>query len=239
MEGGFRLFGRDHLCALGILFVVGVRLVNAARRRGVAGSRALRLGIAGALLASHASEWLVSWLQGWITLDILPLQLCDWAAILSIYSLPTLDQRTIEPLYFFALSGTLPALLTPELDVGLPQFRFVIYFLEHGLTVIAPIVLVVGLRLLPRSGAWLRAFYQINALAVLAALVNAALGTNFMYLSRKPVDPSPFDWFGPWPYYLLVMEALVLALFLVLDLPLRAARRAGSSGGRIPERDRV
>jgi len=227
MANGFKLFGSDHLWALGVLVVVAGIAVAIARRQGASGSRTLRYTIALALLGSHASEWLVSWLQGWISLDILPLQLCDWAAILSMYSLPTLDQRTIEPLYFFALSGTLPALLTPELDVGFPHFRFLIYFMEHGLTVLAPLVLVLGLRRLPRPRAWLRAFVQLNVLAVIAAVTNAALGTNFMYLSQKPVDPSPFDWFGPWPYYLVVMEAVAFAIFWVLDLPLRGARGPG------------
>lgn len=226
MERGFELFGPHHLATLAVLALAGRLAVVTARRTGAAGSRRLRLGMAMALAASHASEWTVSWYQGWFTLEILPLQLCDWAALLSVYGLVTLDRRAIEPLYFFALSGTLPALLTPELEAGFPRFPFVVYFLEHGLTVLAALLLVPGLGMRPRPGAWLRAFGLLNALAVVAALANRALGTNFMYLDRKPVGPTPFDWFGPWPYYLLVLEALVLAVFWLLDLPLRPGRRA-------------
>jgi hypothetical integral membrane protein (TIGR02206 family) len=232
MEHGFKLFGYQHLATLAVLALAGRIAIVAVRRAGVEGSRRVRVVIAVALAASHASEWLVSWRMGWITLDILPLQLCDWAAMLSIYGLLTLDRRAIEPLYFFALSGTLPALLTPELSAGFPDFRFLNYFMEHGLTVLAAVILVPGLGVRPRPRAWLRAFAQVNALAIVAAMVNLALGTNFMYLSHKPVDPTPFDWFGPWPWYLAVMEVLVLVIYWLLDLPLRlgsAARQAAAA----------
>ena len=125
------------------------------------------------------------------------------------------------PAWFFALSGTLPALITPELNVTFPQFRFVVYFLEHGLTVITPLVLVLGLGIVPPAGAWFRAFMVINAFGLLNGTLNVALGTNFMYLSHKPKGPTPFDWFGPWPGYLVVLEVLVIMLFRLLEIPLR------------------
>jgi len=34
------------------------------------------------------------------------------------FTLLTLSNRTVEPLYFFTLAGTLPALLTPELPTS-------------------------------------------------------------------------------------------------------------------------
>jgi hypothetical integral membrane protein (TIGR02206 family) len=175
------------------------------------------------------AESLVAWWQGWYELQMLPLQLCDLAAMLAVYGLLTLDRRAIEPLYFFALSGTLPALLTPELDVRFPHFRFVVYFVEHGLTVVAPILLVAGVGIVPTRRAWLRAFLQLHALAGIAALANLVLGTNFMYLRNKPAGPTPFDLFGPWPVYLLVLELLVLVVFGLLQAALRLvdAQRAG------------
>jgi len=51
-----------------------------------------------------------------------------------------------------------------------------------------------------------------------------------MYLGHKPKGPTPFDWFGPWPGYLVVLEVLVIVLFRLLEVPLAsfgAARRGG------------
>ena len=211
------VFGSDHLAALVAVALVGVVCVAAARRGGARQARGVRWLVAATLAAAHATEYLVAWWQGWYVRDMLPLQLCDVAAMLAVWGLLTLDRRAIEPLYFFALAGTLPALLTPELDVTFPQLRFVVYFVEHGLTVVVPLLLVVGLGLRPRPGAWRRAVLQVNALAAVAAMANLALGTNFLYLSRKPVGPTPFDLFGPWPDYLLVLEALVFVIFRLLQ----------------------
>ncbi len=217
MEQGFRLFGHDHLLAIAATATVALGCVATVRCDAIRAGRALRWLVAATLAAAHLTEAVVAAWQGWYQRQMLPLQLCDLAAMLAIYALLTLDRRAIEPLYFFALSGTLPALLTPELDVSFPHLRFVVYFVEHGMTVVAPILLVGGMGIRPTDRAWLRAFWTLQALASLAGLANLALGTNFMYLRRKPVGPTPFDLFGPWPIYLIVLELLVLAVFRLLQ----------------------
>ncbi len=224
MSGGFHLFGPDHLAALAAIAIVTLAAIAAVRLSAGACGRQVRWLFAGALAAGHVGEQLVAWRSGWWGREMLPLQLCDVAAMLAVYGLVTLDRRALEPACFFALSGTLPALVTPELDAGFPEFRFIVYFLEHGLTVAAPLLLVGGFGFRTGPGAWRRAFLQVNAAAAVAALANAALGTNFLYLSRKPVGPTPFDWFGPWPVYLLTLEGLVLLVFRLLDLGLGGDR---------------
>jgi hypothetical integral membrane protein (TIGR02206 family) len=229
MESAFRLFGPDHLTALVAIAWIAVASIAIGRRGGATWGRATRWLVAGALASAHLAEALVALWQGWYERQMLPLQLCDLAAMLAVYGLLSLDRRAIEPLYFFALSGTLPALLTPELDVGFPHFRFVVYFVEHGLTVVAPILLVAGLGIRPTRRAWLRAFLQLHVLAGVAALANLGLGTNFMYLRSKPAGPTPFDLFGPWPAYLLVLELLVFAVFGLLQALLLLAHSSRTS----------
>jgi hypothetical integral membrane protein (TIGR02206 family) len=231
MQNGFRLFGHDHWTALAAVALAAL-IAIALARSGAAAASSIRRVVALALVSAHVVENAVALWQGWYEVQMLPLHLCDLAAMLAVCGLLTLDQRAVEPLYFFALAGTLPALLTPELDVGLPHFRFVIYFVEHGLTVIAPLLLVVGLRLPITRGAWLRAALLLNAFAAVIALVNQSLGTNFLYLSAKPVGPTPFDLLGPWPIYLLGLEALVIVVFGLLQWAASGARLAGAPARR-------
>jgi uncharacterized membrane protein YwaF len=103
---------------------------------------------------------------------------------------------------------------------------------------VGPILLVVGMGIRPAQHAWRRAFWTLQALACLAGLANLALGTSFMYLRRKPVGATPFELFGPWPVYLLVLELLALAAFRLLQaasgLTIRSARRSDRVDTRIP-----
>jgi uncharacterized membrane protein YwaF len=38
-------------------------------------------------------------------------------------------------------------------------------------------------------------------------------------LRAKPAEPTPLDWFGPWPLYLVVAALIGLALFHLLMTP--------------------
>lgn len=213
----FVMFGREHLAALAVVACGSLTAVAVARGASPRARRALRALLGGALACGFVAEPLVAARQGWLTRELLPLHLCDVAVALTLVALATLDLRAIEPLYFFALSGTLPALLTPELPSGLPSFRFVIYFVTHGLVLASGLVLVVGLRRLPRAGAWRRAFVALNVYAAAIGVVNWALGTNFLYLARKPQGATPFDWFGPWPWYILTLELVCGSVFRALE----------------------
>jgi len=65
----------------------------------------------------------------------------------------------------------------------------------------------------------------LAAYAVIVGAFDAISGANYMYLCRKPANPSLLDWFGPWPWYLCGGAALGLLLFCALWLPVRSAAR--------------
>ncbi len=220
MNNDFTLFGPAHLVTLGILAILATVALLAARSLGEMARRRLRFSLALMLVACHLTEYSVALFQGWYQVQMLPLEMCDLAAAFGVYALLASDSRAAGPAWFFALSGTLPALITPELNVTFPHVRFVVYFLEHGLTVITPLVLVIGLGIVPRAGAWFRAFLALNAFAAVDGVLNYALGTNFMYLSHKPYGHTPYEWFPSWPGYIAVLEGLVLVLFRLLQIPL-------------------
>ena len=227
----FVLFAADHLAALAAVAAWAALWILLARRTPERpGFVLLRCPFALALAASAVSEMAVAHAEGRRSLEIfLPLQLCDVNALLAVVSLLTLNRRTSSLLYFFAVAGTLPGMITPELPVGFPAFRCFVYFATHGLVVSSALSLVFGFRLLPRPRDFLRAFLALNLYAGLITLVNLGLDTNYLYLRRKPISPTPFDVFGPWPYYILTLEAAFLAVFFLLDLPLRPLRRAATT----------
>jgi hypothetical integral membrane protein (TIGR02206 family) len=161
--------------------------------------------------------------------ELAPLHLCDMAIFVSLFALVTRAPLACEVLYFWACAGTLLAIITPDVSVGFPHPHFLDYFALHGGVVVAALLLAWGLGRPPRPGAVWRVFLITNAYAALVAAVDFVFGTNFLYLRAKPTAPTLLDWFGPWPVYLLVTEAVALGLFTLLALPFRRGSRRGGN----------
>jgi hypothetical integral membrane protein (TIGR02206 family) len=49
--------------------------------------------------------------------------------------------------------------------------------------------------------------------------VNQAIGSNYLFVAHKPTTPTLIDLLAPWPWYILQLEVIALALCLVLYLP--------------------
>ena len=59
----------------------------------------------------------------------------------------------------------------------------------------------------------------INIYMVFVQIINFSLGSNYMWIARKPDFPSLIDHLGPWPWYILSMVALGFGICLILYLP--------------------
>jgi hypothetical integral membrane protein (TIGR02206 family) len=235
----FVLFGAHHLAALGAVGLAAVLLVAVARRTSGTSALVLRYLLAVVLLACTAATLGDWWRRGFLSLlDLLPLHLCDFLILVAAFALVTLERTSCELLLFWAGTGTVLAMLGPDLQSGFPSWGFVSFFLLHGLVVVAAAVVTFGFGRRPRPGAPWRVFALTNAYALAVGVVNLALGTNYLYLREKPRGRTLLDLFGPWPVYLLVAEAVALALFLLLDAPFRAARRASTRPVARPATDR-
>jgi hypothetical integral membrane protein (TIGR02206 family) len=49
--------------------------------------------------------------------------------------------------------------------------------------------------------------------------VNMLIGSNYLFIAHKPVGPTVLDALPAWPWYILYMEAMGFAIFLLLYLP--------------------
>ncbi len=188
----------------------------------------VRAVLAAGIVLLVAFELAVAAREGWLTWKtVLPLELCDAAMVLAVLTLLRPRPPTAEIVYFWAGSGTVLAMLTPELPWNFPRWEFVVFFGLHGLVLVTAALLVFGLGLRPRPGAPWRVLGITAGWAAFVGLANLVLGTNFMYLRHKPIVATPLDWMGPWPVYVGSGALVALAFFHVLALPFRREWRAG------------
>ena len=189
--------------------------------------KAIRVGLAGFLLAGAAgyvvAEWRLGALSPW---DFLPLHLCDFAIFVAAFALFTRHHGAVELVWFWALTGTLLAVVTPAVSGSFPDWRWILYFAMHGGVIAAALVLVLGCGIRPRPGAAWRAFGWTVAYASVVGIVDLVTGANFLWLRAKPPQPTLLDWLGPWPVYILAAGAIGLAGFHLLALPFHAGRRS-------------
>lgn len=188
----------------------------------VRASRALALIVLAAYVADHA----IAASRGlWSPRVYLPLHLSDAAALAAVLALWSARPLLVELTYFWGLTASVQALLTPDLAHGFPDPLFVTFFLTHGAVPAAALLLVVGRGIAPRPGAMWRALGATVAVAVAAAAGCLATGGNYMFLRRKP-DGSLLDLMGPWPWYVASAGLLAVVLFALLAAPFRERARA-------------
>jgi hypothetical integral membrane protein (TIGR02206 family) len=227
----FEAFSPAHGLGIAIAAIIVIGIIVFRTRLRDTGSRAnrnARYALVAILVGCELS------LQAWygITnnwgLHSLPFQLCSIMMWLSALLLLTRSRKLYEVTFFLGIMGAFQALLTPNLDVSYPQFRFFHFFVAHGAIVGASVFLTVIEGYRPTAASVFRALGWLHVLAIPAAITNALTGSNFMFLARKPDTASMLDLLAPWPWYLLQLELVALILCFSLLGIVRLADRLWS-----------
>jgi hypothetical integral membrane protein (TIGR02206 family) len=223
----------EHIAALVATVIVAALLVAGARRWGDVWSVPVGRGLAVVILAGFLCEQVTYALRGEWTAEVnLPLQLTDAVTLVSLAALWRPDSPLlVELVYFWALSASVQAVLTPDLGQAFPDLLFFTYFATHSGAVVAACLLVFGARRLPRPDAVWRVYAITVGFTALAAVGTLLTGGNYMFLRRKPVHGSLLDVMGPWPVYILVAAALGLLMFLALAAVARSIPPRATSDG--------
>jgi len=231
-DGGL-LASPDHLVAVAVTAVLCIGVVVAARTRPGGWTPWFSRGLAAFLAGWFVADQLYRIARGtWDVETNLPLELTDAVTLIAALALLGGGALVFELTYFWGLTGSLQATLTPALDAdeGFPGFYYWSFFAIHGGVVLAATFLAFGLRMTPRPGAVRRVFAVTLAWAALVGAADLVTGGNYMYLREKPDTASLLDYLGPWPLYLVAAAAVALAMFALLDLPFRRRRRRAASG---------
>ena len=210
----FSLFSFSHII---MLIIAVISVVVPYYLRNIKSVNYIKFFILFGLIGSEFTLNLWYLLNGvWDVAYTLPLQLCSISLYLSIFMLITEKYALFEITFFLGVGGALQALLTPELFYDFPHFRYFHFFIAHISIVLASVYMVFVVKYKPTLTSVWKAILALNLIAIIVFFINAGTGGNYMFLSRKPANPSLIDYLGSYPWYLLSLELIALIMFLVL-----------------------
>jgi hypothetical integral membrane protein (TIGR02206 family) len=221
-----RQFSLEHLAALAVIAAAACLSVAFTRRHDERAGAALSRALALIILAGWVGEQVADVAEGiWSAKFTLPLQLTDVVSLTAVAALWRPRALLVELTYFWALTASLQATLTPDLARTFPSVFYFTYFTYHAGAIVAACLLVYGRRLYPRPGAAWRVLAVTLAFAAVAAVANVFTGGNYMYLRHRPVHSSLLDLMARWPWYILETTALALAMLLAVQALTGLVRR--------------
>jgi len=218
----FHAYAAAHLTV--ILLTVVLPFVLAAWVRCSKGrliERAIAFAISGILLINYfVNFFFVRHLNASTWQQSLPIQLCDWAAVVVVIALLKKNLRWFEVAYFWGIGGTLQAILTPNLPFGFPDLRFISFFVSHCGIVIGILFMMLIHRFRPYPMSILRVFGWSEIYFVFTLVADRYTGFNYGFLLHKPEAFSILSFLSDSrPVYLLQMQGVALLFFLVLYVP--------------------
>lgn len=162
------------------------------------------------------------WLSGGPA-ENLPIGVCTWSVIFCAFMVVGKSQRLFDITYFWLLSGSLFALLTPTplTYCGPTRFRYYQFWLEHTLGYVAIFYMIFVHKMRPNLRSILRSFSALLAMAVFAAWVNAMIpGANYLYMARPESAPSVLDILPPhYGLRIAIMAAVISVMYGLAYLP--------------------
>ena len=213
----FQTYGPSHLVALAVCVVGIVAIMLLGRRaQGSGVSRAYAVAIVLLTIPLQVLQLLPG---EWNPRTSLPFQLCDFAWLFAVHALWTRSRLSATVTYLWGITLTTQAMITPDLASDFPEPRYLMFWAMHILIVWAAFHLVFGLRILPT---WATYWTTVGITALWAGsmmVYNTVADTNYGYLNGKPASASILDLLGPWPLYVVLEIALIMAVWALLTWP--------------------
>ncbi|MCM3571296.1 TIGR02206 family membrane protein [Neobacillus mesonae] len=218
----FEMFSESHVIVLAILFIVSAAIFLFRRKLRRLYLRFVEISLAITLIIFETlyQIWQVQ-NEIWNRSSSIPLELCNISLFLTIILLFTRRRIFYEILLFTGLLGASQALFTPILSYDFPHFRFLHFFFTHLMMIWVPLYFTWVQRYRPTIWSVIKLFVFLNVLMPLILFINKLTDGNYMFLSRKPESTSLLDYLGPYPYYIISMEGLLICLSLIVWLLFR------------------
>lgn len=157
-------------------------------------------------------------------LDHLPITVCGWAVVMCSYMLVGKSQTLFDICYFWLLSGSIFALVTPTVIsyTGPTRFRYYQFWAEHLLGYIAVFYMIFVHKMRPTWRSFVKAYVAMAVLAVIAFNANRMLGpgANYLFMAAPESTPSVLDILPPnFALRIVIMAGVISLMFFLSYLP--------------------
>jgi hypothetical integral membrane protein (TIGR02206 family) len=242
----FVKFGLPHCVALAATAAasIGMLWLNRSPRVSPKIKRGFNVTLAIILVTAVSLDPLLTWLRyrsnpavaaEQVRTVSLPFYLCDVVSLVLAYAIIFRRQRWAEIGYLWGLAGTVQGLITPSLYFSWDTIEYYVFFAQHGGVPVAALTLAFGTNLKPQPGAFRRAVFWSWIYLLGAYGINLLLDANYGFVNAKPGVDTLFDRMGPYPWYLLTLQAIAFTSYLLLLLPFRRKHRNGEDEEPVEE----
>ena len=226
-ETEFSLFTPAHIAPI-LLMLAVIFLIrrNSDSLRGWKHEEKIRYALAFALIICDMSYYwrlvaMPSLEHG--VVENLPLGVCQWSVIFCSFLVLGKSQTLFDIVYFWLLSGSLFALLTPTVltYTGPTRYRYYQFWLEHTLGYVTVFYMIFVHRMRPTVRSAFKSMAALISMAVLAYWVNCMIpGANYLYMARPEAAPSVLDILpANFALRIAIMAAVISAMFALAYLP--------------------
>ena len=217
----FEIFGNSHIATLltiiAIAFILPISLKDKESEKILI---AKFLGISTIILELiKPFIWHYSMDFPWARL--IPIHMCNLSTIFIGIFLLTKKRIFFEVSFFWGIGGGLNALLTPDVPKNFPDPQYVLFFVGHGLLIVAIVFASLGLKNRPTLSSVRNGIYFSLAVLPIIYLVNILIGppANYWYLGVKPVGESLLDFFPDPPFHIPLLIILGIVVFYLIYSP--------------------
>jgi len=149
----------------------------------------------------------------------LPLYLCSFLAIFIPVFTHYRKYWMFEILVFWIIAGTLQGVITPDIAEGFPNLDYFRYWIVHLGLLIVVFYNIFVFKLKLKFKSVFKSFLALQFYVLMIMGINYILDANYFYLNAKPESASLLDYFGNWPYYIIVAQLIIIPLFILVYLP--------------------
>lgn len=213
-------YSQEYFIALVLFIIIGVFLVWKGKNS-PEGTKPVILKFISFLLSSAIIIWaIIEILLGRFYLETdLPLIFCNFTALVLPLFAYNRRQHYFNILYYIIFAGAIQAIVTPGLKFGFPHYEFIKFWTVHVGLIVFVVYEMVVLGILPtKNGIW-QTFIFVQVYVVIVIGINWILDSNYLFLNIKPEHGSLLDLLGGWPWYIVLMDVVLIPYFLILYLP--------------------